>query len=304
MKTASLDGVRTFLAVAEQRSFSAAAAKTGITTTAASKAIKMLEQRHGVVLFKRTTRSVALTEAGAALYAQLRSATSQIDDAFSALNVYRDKPIGTLRLTVPRNLGRLVLTTLVPQFRREYPEITLDISLDDGAIDLIAGGFDAGIRLGQAVAQDMVMVPLTAQLEWCVVGSADYFREYGHPDTPEDLITRQTIRYRFTGSGALHRWRFSRNAQDFEVETGGGLIANDTALIADFCRQSQGLAYLPEMEITADLAAGRLHKTLSEFIPPTSGLYLYFPARTQQQAKLRAFIDLARAGNWRVHANY
>ena len=162
--------------MAEQRSFSAAAAKTGITTTAASKAIKMLKQRHGVVLFKRTTRSVALTEAGAALYAQLRSATSQINDAFSTLNAYRDKPIGTLRLTVARNLRRLVLKTLVPQFRQEYPEITLDISLDDGAIDLTAGGLDAGIRLGQAVAQDMFMVQLTPELEWCVVTSTDYFR--------------------------------------------------------------------------------------------------------------------------------
>ncbi|TFW27259.1 LysR family transcriptional regulator [Duganella callida] len=303
MKTATLDGVRTFLAVAEHRSFSAAAAQLGITTTAASKAIKIMEQRHGVVLFKRTTRSVALTEAGTGLYAQLRSATSQIDDAFSSLNAYRDKPIGTLRLTVPRALGGLVLKTLAPQFRREYPDVSLDISLNDGAVDLISTGFDAGIRLGQSVAQDMVMVSLIPELEWTVVASPTYLRQYGAPAKPEELIHHQTIRYRFTSSGALHRWRFLRDQHSFEIETTGGLIVNDTTLIAEFCRQGQGLAYLPEIEISTDLSSGKLEKTLQAFIPRSTGLYLYFPARTQQDAKLRAFVDTARAGNWRVRAN-
>jgi DNA-binding transcriptional LysR family regulator len=300
MKTASLDGVRTFLAVAEHRSFSAAAAQLGMTTTAASKAIKTLEQRHGVILFKRTTRSVALTEAGTELFAQLRSATSQIDDAFSALNAHRDKPIGTLRLTAPRALGSLILKTFIPQFRQRYPDITVDISLDDGVVDLVASGFDAGIRLGQAVAKDMVMVQLTPELIWMVVGSPDYFRHAGRPATPHELIHHQSIRYRFSSSGGLHRWRF----KDCEVETRGGLIVNDTTLIAEFARQGQGLAYLPAIEIKEDLMSGRLENILADDIPPTSGLYLYFPARTQQQTKLRVLIDAARAGNWLDHADY
>lgn len=299
MKTASLDGVRTFLAVAEQRSFSAAAAQLGMTTTAASKAIKMLEQRHGVILFKRTTRSVALTEAGAELFAQLRSATSQIDDAFSALAAHRDRPMGTLRLTAPRALGGLILKTFIPQFHRQYPDITIDISLDDGAVDLVASGFDAGIRLGQAVAEDIVMVKLTPELIWHVVGAPAYLDRVGRPITPDELIHHQTIRYRFSGSGALHRWRFN----DCEVETKGGLIANDTTLIAEFAREAQGLAYLPDIEIKDDLAQGRLEKVLSDYVPRTSGLYLYFPARTQQQPKLRVLIDAARAGNWQEHAD-
>ena len=299
MKTASLDGLRTFLAVAERRSFSAAAAQLGITTTAASKAIKMLEQRHGVILFKRTTRSVALTEAGAELFAQLRSATSQIDDAFSALSAHRDRPMGTLRLTAPRALGGLILKTFIPHFHRQYPDITLDISLDDGAVDLVAGGFDVGIRLGQAVAQDMVMVKLTPDLIWVVVGSPDYLDHAGRPTSPSDLINYQTIRYRFSNSGAVHRWRFN----DCEVETKGGLIVNDTTLIAEFARQGQGLAYLPEIEIKNDLIDGRLENILAGHIPPTSGLYLYFPARTQHQPKLRVLIDAARAGNWLERAH-
>lgn len=300
MKTASLDGVRTFLAVAERRSFSAAAAQLGITATATSKAIKMLEQRHGVILFKRTTRSVALTEAGAELFAQLRSATSQIDDAFSALTAHRDRPMGTLRLTAPRALGSLILKTFIPQFHRQYPDINIDISLDDGAVDLVASGFDAGIRLGQAVAKDMVMVQLTPELIWTVVGSADYFQHVDRPLTPQELIDHQTIRYRFSGSGALHRWGF----KDCEVETKGGLIVNDTTLIAEFARQGQGLAYLPQIEIKSDLINGRLQSVLAEYIPRTSGLFLYFPARTQQQSKLRVLIDAARAENWLERADY
>ncbi|NYE62865.1 DNA-binding transcriptional LysR family regulator [Duganella sp. 1224] len=299
MKRPSLDGVRTFLAVAEHRSFSAAAAQLGMTTTAVSKTIKTLEQRHGVILFRRTTRSVALTEAGAELFAQLRSATSQIDDAFSALNAHRDKPIGTLRLTAPRALGGLILKTLIPAFHRRYPDIHVDISLDDGVVDLVAAGYDAGIRLGHAVAKDMVMVQLTPELIWMVVGSPDYFRDAGRPATPDDLIHHQTIRYRFPSSGILPRWRF----KDREVETRGGLIVNDTTLIAEFARQGLGLAYLPAVEIKNDLLAGRLENILADDIPRTSGLYLYFPARTQQQPKLRVLIDAARAGNWLDHAN-
>jgi DNA-binding transcriptional LysR family regulator len=300
MKTASMDGVRTFLAVAEHRSFSAAAAQLGMTATAASKAIKTLEQRHGVMLFKRTTRSVALTEAGAELYTQLRSATSQIDDAFSALMAHRDRPMGTLRLTAPRALGGLIFKTFIPQFHQKYPDITVDISLDDGAVDLVACGFDAGIRLGQAVAKDMVMVKLTPELIWRVVGSPDYFNQAGRPVRPDELLNHKTIRYRFSGSGGLHRWRFT----DCEVETRGGLIVNDTTLIAEFALQGQGLAYLPEIEIKNHLASGRLESVLANDIPRTSGLYLYFPARTQIQPKLRVLIDAARAENWLEQANY
>lgn len=289
----NLDGVKAFLAVAEHRSFTTAAARLGVTPTAASKAVKVLERRHGVVLFQRTTRSVALTEAGAALFASLRPAAAQIDDAFAALNAYRDHPMGTLRLTMPRALGALVIQPVVAKFRRACPDVTLDLSLNDGAVDLVAAGFDAGIRLGQAIAQDMVAVRLTPDLRWSVVGSPAYFAKAGRPRTPEDLMRHQTIRYRFHTSGALHHWQFARKKQAFTVETQGGLIVNDSTLIAQFAREGLGLAYMSDLEIARDLASGRLERVLEAFVPPTSGLYLYFPAQTQKQAKLRAFVDMA-----------
>ena len=293
MKTSAFDGVETFLAVAELKSFTAAALRLGVTPTAASKAIKAMENRHGVILFQRTTRSVSLTEAGESLFASMRPAASQIVDAFAALNAYHNRPRGTLRLTVPRALGALLLKPLISQFRRSCPEVKVDISLDDGAVDLVALGFDAGVRLGQSVAQDMVAVKMTPELRWSVVGSPGYFSASGRPSTPEELVGHETIRYRFISSGAIHRWKFVRNSQSFHVETNGGLIVNDTTLIAEFARQGLGLAYMADMEVAADVSSGRLERVLESFIPNSTGLYLYFPVRTQNQTKLRAFIDMA-----------
>jgi DNA-binding transcriptional LysR family regulator len=260
-----------------------------------SKAVKVLEQQHGLMLFKRNTRSVALTEAGASLYGSLASATAQIDDAFAALAVFRDRPVGNLRLTVPRALGALVMKAVMPRFRSEFPEVKIDLSLDDGAVDLVEQGFDAGIRLGQSVEQDMVAVRLTGDLSWSVVGSPAYFARAGRPAIPEDLLRHETMRYRFHTSGALHKWRFVRDGEEFYVETAAAIVVNDTTLIADFARSGLGLAYMPDVEIEQDIASGRLERVLSSYVPVSTGLFLYFPARTQSQPKLRAFIDTVRS---------
>jgi DNA-binding transcriptional LysR family regulator len=295
MKNISLDGIRGFLAVAEHKSFSAAARRMDVTPTAISKAVKALERQHGILLFTRNTRSVALTEAGATLHASLAGATAQIDDAFAALTLLRDRPAGHLRLTVPRALGALVMKALIPRFRADFPDVSLDLSLDDGTVDLVAQGYDAGIRLGQSVEQDMVAVRLTGDLAWSVVGSAAYLARAGRPATPEELVRHETLRYRFHTSGALPRWRFMRDDEAFTVETGSMLAVNDTTLIADLARSGLGLAYLPDVEIEHDLASGRLQRVLQAFVPASTGLFLYFPARTQSQPKLRAFIDTALA---------
>ena len=293
MADTSFDGLKAFLTVAELKSFTAAATRLDVTTTAVSKAVKLLELRHDVVLFQRTTRHVALTEAGATLFASLRTAVDQIDDAFSALHASRGRPSGTLRLTMPRALGALLIKPLTVQYRRICPDVAIDISLDDSAVDLVASGFDAGIRLGEAVAQDMVAVRLTPDLTWSVVGSPDYFVQTGRPAAPEDLTAHETIRYRFLASGGLHRWAFYRKGQAFHVETSGKIIVNDTTLIRGFARAGMGLAYLPDMEAGADIDNGRLERVLQGFLRPTSGLFMYFPVRTQHQPKLRAFIDMA-----------
>lgn len=293
MKNNSLDGIRTFLAVAHHKSFTAAALSLDVTPTAASKAVKAMERQHGVILFTRNTRNVALTEAGAALYSSLAGATRQIDDAFAALTLFRDQPAGNLRLTVPRALGALVMRTVIPRFRASHPEVTIDLSLDDAPVDLITQGYDAGIRLGQSVEQDMVALRLSGELRWSVVASADYLLRRGTPATPQDLLHHDTLRYRFHGAGTLHRWRFARDGEDYLVETKTSLVVNDTTMLADFARSGLGLAYLPDMEIEADLASGRLVRVLAPYVPTTTGLFLYFPIHTQSQPKLRAFIDTA-----------
>lgn len=293
MADTSFDGLKAFLSVADLKSFTAAAARLGVTTTAVSKAVKLLELRHDVVLFQRTTRNVALTEAGATLFASLRTAVDQIDESFSALHAARGKPSGTLRLTMPRALGALLIEPLMQRFRDMCPDVAIDISLDDRAVDLVAGGFDAGIRLGEAIAQDMVAVRLTPDLAWSVVGAPAYFEHAGRPQVPEDLTSHETIRYRFVGTGVLPRWAFHRNGQEFQVLTNGKMIVNDTTLIRGFARAGMGLAYLPDMEAGGDIDSGLLERVLQDFMRPTSGLFLYFPVRTQHQPKLRAFIDMA-----------
>ena len=294
MTDLSFDGLKAFLSVARQRSFTAAAARLGITTTAVSKAVKLLEKRHGVVLFQRTTRHVALTEAGAALYASLEPAVEQIDAAFAAMHASLGRPSGTLRLTMPRALGALLIAPLTVRFRAQCPDVTLDISLDDRAVDLVAQGFDAGIRLGEAIAQDMVALRLSPDLHWSVLGSPDYFARMGRPATPEELTAHATLRYRFPGSEALPRWAFQRKGRRFDVETGGHLIVNDTTLLRAFARAGLGLAYLPDMEAGADIASGQLERVLQAYVPTSGGLFLYFPVRTQHQPKLRAFIEVAQ----------
>lgn len=293
----SLDNIRSFLAVAELHSFSAAAARLAVTPTAVSKAVRQLERQHGVLLFVRNTRSVVPTEAGAALYANLAGAAAQIDDAFAALVDFRDRPAGTVRLSVPRALGGLVMGRVLPVLRRDYPLVAVELSLDDGAVDLVAQGFDAGIRLGQSVAQDMVAVPLTAALRWSVVASPAYLERAGRPATPADLPDHDTLGYRFHRSGALHRWRFIDPADGAEllVDSAPRTVVNDTTMIASLAISDMGIAYLADIEIAAPLADGRLLRVLQAWTPPTSGLFLYFPARSGQQRKLRALIDTAVA---------
>ncbi len=291
----SLDLIRIFLAVAKHRSFSLAAQELAISPTACSKGVRALERRHGVVLFRRTTRSVSLTEPGVSLLAMLKPAVEQIEEAFTALAPFRERPAGRLRITAPRALGLRVARLLVPSMRTNYPDVSLDLSLDDGVIDLVAEGYDAGIRLGQSIQQDMVAVRLSREMSWSVVAAPRYLETHGVPGVPQDLLGHRTIRYRFRSSGLLHAWRFSGAEGAYELETDSALVVSDTVAIAEFARQGLGCAYLPDLEIGADLEDGHLVRVLDAFVPKTTGLYLYFPVRTQGQPKMRALIEEAHA---------
>ena len=287
-----LDGIPVFLTVAEHSSFTLAAAQLGITPTAVSKAIRVLEERHGVVLFQRTTRKVALTEAGQALFSRLNPATQEIDEAIAALGQFREKPIGTLRLNMKRSACTYLVEPIVAEFRQKYPDVKLDITIDEGLTDLLEGRYDAGIRLGESVDKDMVGVRLTPDLAFHVVGSPEYFKRHGKPAKPEDLQQHDAIMYRFVTSGTFHRWEFVRSKRQFFVDLPSPVVVNNRDILINFARQGLGLAYVAQYEVERELAEGSLVPVLSEFIPKTSGLYLYFPARTQAQLKLRAFIDM------------
>lgn len=295
MQPSSLDLIRTFLAVAECRSFSGAAQRLDVSPPAVSKAIRVIERQHGVVLFTRTTRSVSLTDAGAALFAKLAAATAQIDEAFGTLTAFRERPAGVVRLTAPRALGAIVARRLVPRMRATYPDIDIDLSLDDGIVDLVRDSYDAGIRLGQALQQDMVAVRLSPPLPWSVVAAPAYLAAAGTPQSPHDILRHRTIRYRFPTAGTLPGWQFVVEGETVQIQAHAGLVVNDTGMIAEFVRQGLGLAYLPDIEIKADIAAGRMQRVLEDHVPSTPGLFLYFPERMQNQPKLRALIDEAVA---------
>lgn len=289
----SIELIRLFLAVAEHRSFTLAARRLDVTPTAVSKGVRALERKHGVTLFTRNTRNVALTEAGAGLLAILRPAVGQIDDAFAELAQFRQRPAGRLRITAPRAWGFLLARHLVPRMQAIYPDITFDLSLDDGLVDLVAAGFDAGVRLGQSIAEDMVAIRLSRPLSWSIVAAPQYFSRHGIPATPHDLLQHRTIRYRFATSGALPPWRFTGSDGEFQLDTDATLCANDTAMIAELARKGLGIACLPDIEIEDDVRHCRLQRVLVRHVPETSGLYLYFPMRSQNQPKVRALIEQA-----------
>jgi DNA-binding transcriptional LysR family regulator len=288
-------GLSEFLSVARHASFRAAAAELGVTPAAVSQAIRTLETKTGLVLFQRTTRRVGLTEAGEKLLARVRPAAAEIDGAFEALTDLRERPAGLLRLSVPRVALPLVIEPALPEFRRAYPDVAVDIDVNDAAVDLMANNLDAGIRIGEQVERDMIAVRLTPDLRWCVLGSPAYFAARGRPRTPEELTRHECIRYRFLTAGSIYRWEFVRAGREFSVDAPGNVTVNDGGLMMTCALKGMGLVYTADLFAARELAAGQLESVLEEFLPTTPGLFLYFPARTQTQPKLRAFIDMLTA---------
>ncbi|MGN7881100.1 LysR substrate-binding domain-containing protein [Ensifer sp. 22460] len=239
------------------------------------------------------TRRVALTEAGSAFLSRVRPAASEIADAYELLGDFRDRPMGNLKLTVPRMAIPLVLTPLLPRFRQAYPDVSVEISIDDAAVDITERGFDAGIRIGEAVERDMIAVRLTPDITWAVVGSPSYFVKQGRPQTPEELTRHEAIRYRYPASGTIYRWEFEREGRDFSVDVPGGLTVNDFQMLMEMAEAGTGLAYLPDLSVRDAVASGRLQRVLEAYLPRSPGLFIYFPAKAQTQPKLRALLDLA-----------
>jgi DNA-binding transcriptional LysR family regulator len=290
----TFSGLTEFLAVADRKSFKAASAALGVTPAAVSQSIKSLEARVGMPLFLRTTRSVALTEAGEKLLARLRPAAQEIVEVVDAITAMRGRPAGELRLSVPRIALDLVIVRLLPRFRREFPDIRVEIDVEDASVDPNASGMDAGIRIGRFIELDMVAVRLTPNFKWCILGAPSYLAERGRPERPKDLLAHECIRYRFPTAKNLYRWQFNEDGRDLSVDVPGGIIVNDHLTMIALAKAGAGLAFTAESIARREIDDGHLVPVLDAFTITTEGLYLYFPERSQTQPKLRAFIDFAK----------
>jgi DNA-binding transcriptional LysR family regulator len=282
-----------FLAVADERSFTKAAKRLGVTQSALSHAVRGLEEQVGVRLLSRTTRSVAPTDAGEQLLAELRPALTGIRGALNRIGRLRDKPRGRVRLLIPRLAAMSVLGPKLAEFARNYPDVLLDVSTDETRLDLVASGFDAGVQYGEFIQQDMVAVRVSSDHRPVIVGSPAYFADHSKPNSPHDLLQHRCINYRH-GSGEIYRWELDKGDQSLVVAVDGPLITNDIALLTRAAMDGVGLAFMSDEQAAPHLASGALLPVLEDWCPPFPGFFLYYPSRRQQSAALTALIDTLR----------
>jgi len=282
-----------FVAVAKHQSFRKAAAERGVTPSALSHVIRGLEQTLDVRLFNRTNRSIRITAAGEHLLKRVGPALGDITEAIEQVSLFKGRPAGKLRLNVPRNALELVIRPMMARFLAAYPEINLEVVSDDGLVDIVAGGFDAGIRAGQHLAQDMILVPVGPSLRFTVVGAPAYFADREKPRVPQDLHVHSCIGRRFP-NGALYTWAFARGKDAMEVEVSGPVIVDDRALIVAAALDGIGLAHIHEALVAEYIAQGRLVCVLEDWCPVLPNFFLYYPGRRQLPAPLRAFVDMVR----------
>jgi DNA-binding transcriptional LysR family regulator len=281
------------LAVAEERSFTRAAKRLGVSPSAVSHAMRGLEDRLGVRLLARTTRSVAPTEAGEQLLARLRPALTEVRDALDQITGLRDTPAGRVRLLMPRFAVESVLAPKLAQFAREYPDILLDVTTDDSRMDIVAGGFDAGIHLGEYIAKDMIAVRVSADHQPVIVGSPEYLASNPPPRSPRDLLQHRCINFRH-GSAGLYRWEFEKGRKSLSVAVTGPLIVDDVMLVLRAALDGIGLAFLAEHQVESHLESGALVRVLHSWCQRYPGFFLYYPSRRQQPPALAALISVLR----------
>jgi len=283
----------TFLAVARHRSFSKAAVERGVASSAVSHSVRSLEGRVGVRLLNRTTRSVSLTDAGARFVSELSPAFEQIGRALDSLNVFRGTPFGLIRITVPASIAPYILRDVLGPLIGNNPGLQLDVETSDRLVDIAKEGYNAGIRFGERLSQDMVAVRIRSKLRFAVVGSPGYFKGRPMPQTPADLREHSCIRYRFP-SGEILSWEFERNGDALTVEVNGPMITDGQELMVEAALQGCGLAYVWEHRIQDELASGRLIRCLDDWCQADDSLFIYYPSRRYVSAGLRALIDKLR----------
>ena len=282
-----------FARVVRHRSFTKAAAEFDVSRVAVSLQIKTLEEKLNVRLLHRTTRDMSLTDDGQRLWDSIQPALQSIEQAVEQVNEARDEPTGVIRINTSRVAARMLVEPHLQEFLSLYPKLTVELVLDDGISNIVADGVDAGIRLGESVAEHMVAVPISPPLRFAVVGSAAYFEKYPAPKTPEDLTQHHCVRYRFASSASLLNWSFTepRKKREFSVELQGNYITNDDLTMVNAALNGVGLVQHLDLAVRQHIADGSLVQVLEKWCPPMAGFYLYIPTREQMPRKLRVLMD-------------
>lgn len=286
--------LRAFVAVGELLSFSRAAEALGVSPSALSQMVRGFEDRVGVRLLNRTTRSVALTEAGETLFERVRPAVSELGEAIGQVRRTRERPAGTVRIHAFRSAAQAHVEPILPRFAAAYPDVVLDITVDDTVTDLVAAGYDAAIRIGEVIERDMVAVRLGPELRQIAVASPAYLAVHGRPAHPRDLVHHACVRWRWPGRSTPYAWEFFEDGAWFEVTVGGPLIVSDKEMAHRAALQGIGIGFVVEDTVREDIAAGRLVPLLERWSAPFPGLFLCYPRQRQMAPALRAFIDAVR----------
>jgi DNA-binding transcriptional LysR family regulator len=287
-----LDVLTAFAAVAEERSFTKAAARLGVSTSALSHAMRGLEERLGVRLLARTTRSVASTEAGEQLLAQVGPALGDIRTALDGIGRLRERPAGRLRVVMPRLAASILLLPRLARFTREYPDVVLDVTTDSSPVDIVAGRFDAGIQIGEFIQRDMIAVPVSPDQRAAIVASPAYFEAHPRPRKPQDLLQHRCIGCRH--GSALYRWEFEKGGKEVTVGVGGPVVLDDVELMVQAALDGVGIAFTFEEQVAPLLAKRRLVRVLADWCPPWPGYFIYYPSRRHQPPGLSALIETLR----------
>jgi DNA-binding transcriptional LysR family regulator len=293
---ADYNQLRAFVAVGEALSFTRAAESLGVSPSALSQTVRSFEERVGVRLLNRTTRSVALTDAGENLFRRARPAAAELGEAVGQVRQYQERPAGVVRVHAFRSAARTYVEPILAAFAQAYPDVVLDLTLDDEVVDVVAGGFDVALRIGEVIERDMVAAPLGKELRQLAVASPDYLALHGRPEHPRDLVRHRCIQWRWPGRATPYAWEFFENGAWFEVVVSGPLIVNDKEMALRLALQGVGIAFAVEETVAEAIAARGLMPLLERWSAPFPGYFLCYPQQRQMAPALRAFIDAVRGG--------
>ena len=283
-----------FLMVTREGSFTKAAGKLGVSQSALSHTIRGLEERLGMLLLTRTTRSVSPTEAGERLRQTISASFDHIDNELSLLSKLRDTPAGTVRINASSHAIRQILLPKLQQLTQRYPDINIELTANSGMVDIVAERFDAGVRFGSRVAEGMIAVRIGNDVKMAVVATPEYFAKHGQPQSPQELTQHSCIGFRLTTQGGIYAWEFEKDGLEIKIKINGQWVFNESYHSADAVRLGLGIAYIPEDMVEDDLRSGRLVKVLDDYSIQFSGYHLYYPHRRQQSPALRLVIDTLR----------